>query len=183
MLDQHASEMNEGGHLVELRNEPGTEDVTEIIEQSEEGLRRRKKRCGYSYGVTVSAQVLAAYGAELALKHLICQSTSESALATHDLEALYDRIPEEVKKGIEKDYVNRLSGHSSNPTDEWKSVDASFRTAKNAFNHSRYAAEENSEVKLFPTKWLREATCSVLHAARVNIIWGSEDSRGTRLRS
>ena len=172
LLDEHASELNAGGHLVEIHGNSGTGSVSEIIQPPDEGAPRRTITGGYSFGVTTSAQVLAAYGAELALKHLIGQDTSRAANHTHDLHALHQSLSEEKQQAIERHYAVRVARHSSTPDEEWTTAAATFKSASAAFVDSRYSAEPGKPVKLFPTKWLREATCSVLEAADVSIKWG-----------
>ena len=129
---------------------------------------------GYSIGIMLSAQILAGQAAELALKFAYeAENPNQAAPKSHELSGLYERLSQDRKDKIEKDYAIRIQRRESLPSDGWQTVEQVFRSGKDYPVHFRYLAEEGRTLPYTQPIFFREAVCSVLASLGTNIRWGT----------
>ena len=123
--------------------------------------------------MTVSAQVIAGLGAELALKYVYeIENPSATAPQTHKLyDKLYSKLSANRRDNVETDYAVRIQRHQSEPDQGWKTAEQVFQSANDYFEKWRYVTEEDTVITYSQPVFLREAICSVLKTLGVNISW------------
>ena len=151
--------------------------TTERVPTPPDGKVRTVKRMqrAYSLGITQGAQVLAGLAAELALKFVWeYEHPGQSASRTHKLHNLFRSISPQRKNEMEADYKVRLQRHTNMPASGWQTIEEVFRTTNDYFENWRYVSEEGVRIPWTEPRFLREAICSVLKTAGVNVTWDPE---------
>ena len=105
--------------------------------------------------------VLVALAAELALKFAWETENQGGALDGHELLKLFDRLSDNLKQNIGREYQRRVT----DPSDEgWETAGQVFETCSNAFVDWRYIVEERKYPNyIMRATYLKEATLSVIH--------------------
>ena len=130
---------------------------------------------GYSIGMTQSAQVLAGFAAELALKYAYeKEHPDDTAPPSHKLrDDLYRALSPSMMNEIEADYSERVQRHKTPPDEGWRTAEQVFRSANDYFDNWRYMSEIGRTIPYAQPIFLREAICSVLQAIGIKVRWSA----------